>query len=191
MLAAWTVDCAGAGGVHYSFDIPELETPRLRLRGFTQDDVHPMIDFCDDDLTMEFMGGPRTPSDTAQRHASMIGHWVLKGYGMWAVEEKSGGRFAGRVGLIDFEGWPQIELGWLIGRPFWGRGYAPEAARAAAGWAFDVLGLDSLVSLIHPDNANSIRVAEKLGSVPSETIPWAGDVACVHRLSRQAISSEA
>jgi len=55
-----------------------------------------------------------------------IGHWTLRGYGTWAVERKSDGAFIGRVGLINPEGWPGLEVGWTLGKPYWGQGYATE-----------------------------------------------------------------
>ena len=63
--------------------------------------------------------------------AALSGHWNLRGYGLWAVEEKASGRLVGRVGYFFPEGWPQEEIGWLFRRDVWGRGYATEAATAA------------------------------------------------------------
>lgn len=102
----------------------------------------------------------------AWRHLAMIvGHWHLRGFGMWGVFEKETGRQVGRVGFHEPEGWPDFELGWTIGRAFWGRGYAPEAARRCLDYAFDEMKRERVISLIDPNNANSIRVAEKLGEV--------------------------
>jgi RimJ/RimL family protein N-acetyltransferase len=95
--------------------------------------------------------------------AMFVGHWQLRGYGVWAVEEKATGAFIGRVGLHNPDGWPGIEVGWTLGRASWGKGFATEAGRAALTWSFDALGLDHIISLIHPENARSIRVAERLG----------------------------
>src|SRR6185436_17390463 len=91
------------------------------------------------------------------------GHWDLRGYGTWAVEERGTGSFVGRIGLHYPEGWPDRELGWTIGRKFWGRGIASEGARAALNHAFATLGWTHLVSLIHPNNHRSARLAERLG----------------------------
>jgi RimJ/RimL family protein N-acetyltransferase len=79
------------------------------------------------------------------------------------VERKSDGVFLGRLGLYNPEGWPGLEVGWAIDRAYWGNGYAPEGARAAIQFGFETLGVDRLISLIYPENANSIRVAQKLG----------------------------
>ncbi len=100
----------------------------------------------------------------AWKHLAMIvGHWHLRGFGMWGVEELSTGRLAGRVGFHQPDGWPDFELGWTIGREFWGKGYATEAARAALQHGFHEMGRDHVISLIDPLNVRSISVAQKLG----------------------------
>lgn len=83
---------------------------------------------------------------------------------MFSVIEKATGRWVGRVGPWQPEGWPGTEVGWSIAREAWGRGYAPEAAAASTDWAFDHLGWSEVIHTIDPDNANSKTVAAKLGS---------------------------
>jgi RimJ/RimL family protein N-acetyltransferase len=107
----------------------------------------------------------------AWRHLAMIvGHWHLRGFGMWGVFEKDTQRLAGRVGFHEPDGWPSFELGWTIGREFQGKGYATEAARRCLEYAFDDMGRDHVISLIDPENTASIRVAERLGeTIEGET----------------------
>jgi RimJ/RimL family protein N-acetyltransferase len=93
----------------------------------------------------------------------MAGHWALKGYGNWVLEARDTGELVGRAGLYYPPDWPELEVGWTVARKHWGKGYAAEAARAATAWAHDQLGVRHIVSLIHPANEQSIRVAEKLG----------------------------
>jgi RimJ/RimL family protein N-acetyltransferase len=95
--------------------------------------------------------------------AMLLGHWQLRGYGTWAVEEKSTGQFIGRIGLHYPEAWPAIEVGWFVDPSRWGRGFATEGGHAAMQFAFERLGLSRISSVIHPQNSGSIRVAEKLG----------------------------
>ena len=95
--------------------------------------------------------------------AGHAGHWVLRGYGMWVVERQADGTLLGRVGLWNPEGHPGLEVGWHLARQAWGQGYAIEAARAAMEWAWTVLEAPRLISIIHPENAASIHVAERLG----------------------------
>jgi RimJ/RimL family protein N-acetyltransferase len=87
------------------------------------------------------------------------------------VIERATGRLIGRGGLFRPEGWPDLEVGWVLAPSSWGRGFASELGRAARDHAFEVLGADHLISLITPDNSPSIRVAEAIGSrLESETV---------------------
>ena len=95
--------------------------------------------------------------------AYFLGHWELRGFGQWALVERDGGRLVGRAGLLRPEAWPGLEVGWLVARDHWGRGFAPEAGRASLEWARGELGADHVISLIEDDNERSQRVAEKLG----------------------------
>ena len=143
-----------------------LETERLLLRPFRPADIDPYAEMCADSEVMEFLnatGSPISRADAWRQMAMYLGHWELRGFGTWAVEERGTGAFVGRVGLHFPEGWPDRELGWTIARKFWGRGYASEAARAAIAHAFGTLGWTHLVSLIHPNNHRSARLAERLG----------------------------
>lgn len=98
------------------------------------------------------------------RHlATITGHWHLRGFGMWGVFEKTTGALVGRVGFHQPDGWPDFELGWTIGRAWWGKGYATEAAKRCVDFAFTEMGRDHLISLIDPANVASIRVAERIG----------------------------
>jgi RimJ/RimL family protein N-acetyltransferase len=143
-----------------------LETDRLLLRAFTNADLEPYCAMCSDPEVMRFLGDGRTLSRTdAWRHiAIFLGTWQLRGYGMWAVEEKATGRFVGRVGYLHPEGWPGIELAWALARPFWGRGLASEAARVCLNHGFKSCGFEHVIHLIHPENQRSIAVAERLGA---------------------------
>jgi RimJ/RimL family protein N-acetyltransferase len=117
----------------------------------------------DPEVTRYLTGNPLPRWEAWRSFAMFVGHWQLRGYGVWAVEEKATGAFAGRAGLHNPDGWPGPEVGWTFGRPFWGKGYATEAGRAAMNYAFDVLGWGHIISVIHPENIRSIRVAERLG----------------------------
>ncbi len=110
--------------------------------------------------------GDGKPLDRAAAWRSLalqLGHWALRGYGLWAVEERASGRLVGRVGLLRPEGWPGLELAWALAREAWGKGYATESAGRVLAHAFAEMGVERLISLIYPANARSIRVAERLG----------------------------
>ena len=145
-----------------------LETERLILRMWREeDDFETYAQMCADPEVMRYLGGKTFSRMEAWRHmAFLIGHWHLRGYGHWAVEEKASGRFVGRIGFLNPEGWPGFEIGWTLGREHWGKGYATEGARRALEYAFTELDQDHVISLIHPENQGSIRVAERLGEQP-------------------------
>ena len=143
----------------------KLETPRLILRHFEERDLDALAAIYADAETMRYLGTGATASreETWRAIGGILGHWLLRGYGMWAVVERETGLVVGRVGFINPEGWPGFELGWVIERTRWGRGYAPEAAAVALRYAHETLGRDRVISLIRPLIKASIRVAEKIG----------------------------
>ena len=143
---------------------PQLETERLRFRLFRNDDFPTYEQWCARMEIMRYLGGKTFDRIQAFRHMSyLIGHWHFLGYGYYAVEEKATGTLVGRCGFTNQPGWPGFELGWTIIPEYQGRGYATEAARMLLQYAFTVLDQPRVTSLIHPDNAPSRRVAEKLG----------------------------
>jgi RimJ/RimL family protein N-acetyltransferase len=142
-----------------------LETERLILRWFREEDFEQFCQICDDAEVMRFLGDgkPMTPMEVWRQMATFMGHWYFRGYGIWAVEEKKTGRLVGRIGFMNPAGWPGFELGWTLGRDSWGKGYATEGARRALEYAFTEMDRDHVISLIAPENLASIRVAERLG----------------------------
>ncbi len=164
-----------------------LETQRLILRQFTDRDLDPYAQMCADTEVMRFLGGrPLSRGESWRQIATMLGHWQLLGYGMWALEERETSAFVGRVGFIDPPGWPGFELGWALARPFWGRGLAFEAALKALDRAFGELGRDHVISLIHPDNTRSLKLAERLGERFERTVEFFGEEVGVYGIGRKA-----
>lgn len=150
--------------------IPTLETERLRLRPFCRRDLDAYAALKSDPEVMRYLvGGGAQPWDRgrAWRHlAFLIGTWQLGDAGMWAVEHREAGSFLGVIGFAEPEGWLGCELAWTLARRWWGNGYATEGARAALAYAFADLHKTCVISLIHPDNRASIRVAERIGERP-------------------------
>jgi RimJ/RimL family protein N-acetyltransferase len=147
-----------------ALDIPVLETERLRLRGFREGDLDPFAEFCASEAMTRFIGGISDRMGTWRRIALYLGHWALRGYGHWAIEEKAGGRFVGYTGLWNPAGWPEPEVIWGLLENAHGRGYATEAARRVRDFAYRDLGWRTAVSFIAPDNLPSQRVARRLGA---------------------------
>lgn len=167
-------------------DIPTLATERLTLRAFGVADVTPMHRLMQDADVMRYVGDRRVPNaqDSWRAVAGWIGHWALRGYGQWAIVERESRQLIGRAGLINPDGWPGPEVGYLLGKAWWNRGYATEAARAALDWAFRARDFDRILSLIDPDNAASIRVAERIGErLRGETELW-GHTVLVYGIDR-------
>ena len=161
------------------------------LRKPQPEDADAVLEYVRDPEVMRWIGG-----ETGDRAAAVaaierwLGQWEQNGVGPFAVEHD--GRFVGRVGFLiwDADDWrvssyaaatsPVTELGWTIAQRHWGHGYATEAARAARAWGYE-RGIESLISLINPENARSARVAEKLGATPTETVEVGGNPAVIWR----------
>jgi RimJ/RimL family protein N-acetyltransferase len=143
---------------------PTLETDRLVLRPPCAGDFGPWAALLPDPVAARHIGGPQPPAGAWRNLAMMTGAWVISGYGNFSVIEKTTGRWIGRAGPWQPEGWPGPEIGWAFDRSAWGRGYATEAARRCLDFAFEELGWDRVVHPIDPTNAASIAVARRIGS---------------------------
>lgn len=156
---------------------PEIETPRLRLRSIAEEDLQVWSQVTSDpDVTRHLGGAVLSREETWRRLLATAGTWATLGYGYWAVGRKDDGRMIGHAGFADFkrdltpsiEGLP--EMGWVFAREAHGQGYASEAVEAALQWADRELSGQTFSAIIHPENAASIRVAEKAGfGEPVET----------------------
>jgi RimJ/RimL family protein N-acetyltransferase len=163
-----------------------LSTERLVLRMLREDDFEQYAAMVADAEVTRYLGDGSTLSrgDAWRQMAFVLGHWQLRGYGMWGVEEASTGRLAGRIGFLNPEGWPGFELGWTLAREFWGRGYATEGARRALEYGFTELGREHVISLIRPANLPSVRVAERLGEKLEGSVELFGSEALIYGISR-------
>lgn len=156
-------------------EIPTIETERLILRPFNLSDLEAYADMCSDNRFMKYLGGTTfTKAQTWENIAMIQGHWMLLGYGIWAVECSQTRELVGRAGLLNLYGWPGIEVCWALSPNHWAKGFATEAAIASIVWAFDNNVSDSLISLIHPDNIKSENVALRSGETFRELITFKG-----------------
>lgn len=140
-----------------------LQSERLELRVPTADDAADCTRLYSS-ARAEYFGGPFSEGGAWRRFALDLGHWALRGFGMWSVRERTTGTFMGLVGLWYPEGRAEHELGWFVADTAEGRGIAHEAALTARADAYRRLGWSTLVSYIHPQNTRSRALAERLGA---------------------------
>ncbi len=147
-----------------------IETERLILRQHSEADFKLAYEMWNSPEVYKFIGGATsTETHTWMRLCNYVGHWALKGFGYWAVIEKSSGEYLGDLGFADFKrdinpsikGLP--EVGWALRPQVHGKGYATEALHGALAWGLKNLKFEKIVCIINPDNLASIRVAEKCG----------------------------
>lgn len=143
---------------------PVLETARLILRPTRREDFEGWAMLMGSQENSRHIGGPQPRATAWRGFLSMAGAWAMQGFAMFSVIEKDSGRWIGRLGPWQPEGWPGTEIAWGILRDAWGKGYATEGATAAIDWAFDTLGWAEVIHTIAPDNTASQAVARKLGS---------------------------
>lgn len=153
----------------YDFSVPTIETERLILRGWREEDVEGLARLYGDAANTRFIGGPQTPHQVWRIVAQRIGQWHLRGCAMLAVEEKATGAFVGHCGPHFPEGWPEPEIGWGLVPGFHGKGYASEAAHASLTFAYEVLGWKTAISLIDADNVPSLKLAKRMGATYEST----------------------
>jgi RimJ/RimL family protein N-acetyltransferase len=166
-----------------SFEIPRITTDRLLLREFRAEDFDAYAAImADSDVTRHLgEGRPLSRVEAWRQMAMFIGHWALRGYGLWAVEERATGRFLGRIGCLEPEGFPAFEIAYTLTRSAWGRGFAREGAAAALRHARETLCRREITSIIRPANTASIRVAQSLGAVAAETVEFFGAPSVLYR----------
>lgn len=180
-------------GVARDVAVPRLETSRLRLRAWTERDLVEYKRMIDDPQVMRYMGkGPRFKAkrllagllarvsqlEARRALARLVDHWSRHGLGEWAVEEKATGALVGQVGFTHLPGWvvdrTDLEIGWILTSPAWGKGFATEAAHAALDFGFTELGLERVISTTLPDHQRSRRVMERLGLSLEGQVRWQG-----------------
>lgn len=147
----------------------ELETPRLRLRYWRDEDREPYAALNADPVVMEHFVAPLSRAES-DGHADRIeAAFAEHGWGLWAAERKDSRAFIGFIGLgiPGFEApfLPSVEVGWRLAHAHWGQGFAPEGAREVLRVAFTDLDLPEVLSFTAVGNVNSRRVMEKIGLV--------------------------
>jgi RimJ/RimL family protein N-acetyltransferase len=163
-------------------EAPLLETERLTLRAFRTSDLDALARLWSDEAVIRFIGGQKlSREDTWRRSLAACGQWPYTGWGYWVIELQNGGEIVGQAGFADFkrdmepslEGEP--ELGYVFAPAVHGKGIAQEACTAALEWADSNLSAPSYPAIISPENAPSIRLAERLGFVREPDAIYRGE----------------
>jgi len=169
-------------------EFPAIETLRLQMRRMTSDDAPALLTVFSDPEVMRFY--------TAPFDAQRMQRWVdwnqrsyaEHGYGLWALILRATGELIGDCGLVNqqVDGKPEIEIGYHVRRDLWGQGLATEAASACRDYGFANLGCSRLISLIHPQNTASRRVAEKIGMTLWCQAEWNNKPTSIYAVERTA-----
>lgn len=167
-------------------EVTRIETPRLLLRSFVEDDFPAFHDLLSCPRVMAFSAtGVLSAEQSRVRLAGIIASYATDGFGKWAVVSRQDQRIIGYCGpeLTAIDAQPEPELGFRFSADHWGYGYATEAAVAALDHCFRVLGFNEMHAFVEPANARSIRVLAKLGFVHQRCTNWQGHVVDVLRVS--------
>jgi len=161
-------------------DIPVLETRRLVLRG-PQPGDYPDFGATFASYRSRFMGGPLNAYETWMLYAAEIGHWEIRGFGMWMIHDRETDRTLGMAGGWQPARWPEAEIAWIIWPDIAGRGVALEATDRARRHFYEVAGWPGAVSYLDPRNLDSIRLAERLGARRDPDAPSVDGTDVVYR----------
>ncbi len=161
-------------------DGPEIETPRLRLRNWREEDVGPFIRHTNTEPVMRWLGGVKSEAALGAMIRGRLMRWQEElGFTFWAIERKEDGELLGFCGLkvADDRGSPvegEYEIGWRLREDAWGRGYAREAAAASLDHAFEGLGAPRVVALTVDGNVPSWKLMERLGMTRRPDLDYDG-----------------
>ncbi len=161
---------------------PKLETDRLVLRIFQGDDWRDLHEYCaSEEATRYTYGKPSNEGETWRIMAAMSGHWMIHGYGPYALEYKENHKVIGACGLWYPADWPEPEIMWALSPHYWGQGFAFEAASEVKAKAGELLPELRPISLIDKDNQASIKLARALGARFEKEIPFRSGIAHIYR----------
>jgi ribosomal-protein-alanine N-acetyltransferase len=165
-----------------------VETARLLLRRLVPADLDAYYGrvYADPDVMRTLPpGGPLSRAEfDARAPRMMVEHWERHGFGPWVVVHKADGEVVGHCGLRYWPETTDVEVLYALGRDYWGRGLATEAARASLRHGFETLGLDRIIAAAFADNVASRRVLERIGLRQERTFEFAGRPAIGYALSR-------
>ncbi|MBM5573920.1 GNAT family N-acetyltransferase [Deefgea sp. CFH1-16] len=169
----------------------QFETPRLILRQFTDADWPALhAHYSDLECTQFTFRRALSEGESWRAMSSMLGHWVLRGYGPYAIEEKATGLVLGTAGLWYPNDWPAPEIKWALSRAYWGQGFASEAVRGIQAMALECVPDLNLISFIHSDNAPSIQLAQAVGATLEKKVEFRGGQWQIYRHPKQRLGDD-
>jgi len=173
--------------------IPVLQTSRLILRAFEPEDVPVLHEIMNGPDVMRYFppGGPPSYEQVERGVNRFLHHWETRGYGLWAVVERESGLLIGRCGLAFVEELQAVEIDFLFGNDYWGKGYASEAGQAVLNWGLAQHVFGRLIGIVHPENTASRRVLEKLGMACQERREMWGMECLIYELGKPGDGCEA
>ncbi len=162
-----------------------IETVRLILRQFTHTDWPALhAHYSDPKCTQFTFRRALSEGESWRAMSSMLGHWALRGYGPYALEEKSTGQVLGAAGLWYPNDWPEPEIKWALSKAYWGKGFASEAVRGVQVAALASMSELALISFIHVDNTASVKLALSVGCTVEKEIEFRGGQWRIYRHPR-------
>ena len=161
---------------------PVLSSERIILRGWQDSDFHPYTTLVSDPVIMRFIGGGAMSYKEARKEFDgMREQWIDRKIGIFVIADKTSDELLGFTGLFESPLIDEPELSWSLSAKNHGKGYASEAAVLARNWAYREHNIGPLMSLVHPDNISSKRVAERLGASVESHTTWMGQPRLVYR----------
>ena len=161
---------------------PVLSSERIILRGWQNSDFHPYTTLVSDPVMMRFVGGGAMSYKEARKEFDgMREQWIDRKIGIFVIADKTSNELLGFTGLFESPLLDEPELSWSLSAKNHGKGYASEAAILARNWAFREHNIGPLMSLVHPNNISSKRVAERLGASVESHSTWMGQPRLVYR----------
>ena len=165
-----------------SYVTPILSADRIKLRGWQDSDFKPYLEMVSDPELMKFVGnGAMDKREAHSEFDNMRRQWVDRKIGVFVISDNKSNELLGFTGLFESPCLDEPELCWSLSAKKHGKGYASEAAILARNWAFNERRIGPLMSLVHPDNINSKRLAERLGAVVECNSTWMGNPRLVYR----------
>ena len=161
---------------------PVLSSERIILRGWQNSDFHPYTTLVSDPVMMRFVGGGAMSYKKARKEFDgMREQWIDRKIGIFVIADKTSNELLGFTGLFESPLLDEPELSWSLSAKNHGKGYASEAAVLARNWAYREHNIGPLMSLVHPNNISSKRVAERLGASVESHSTWMGQPRLVYR----------